>query len=95
MESREEWVRRRAYELWNDDGRPANRELAHWTLASALFYVETGMGGRAVSGCGARSGAPAITSGNSDDRAGDGAWAGRGQVSGADNVVWFRRRSDQ
>ncbi|MBB3393441.1 MULTISPECIES: DUF2934 domain-containing protein [unclassified Rhizobium] len=34
-ETREEWIRKRAYALWEEEGRPAGRDFAHWEQARA------------------------------------------------------------
>ncbi len=34
-ETREEWIRKRAYALWEDEGRPTGRDFAHWEQARA------------------------------------------------------------
>ncbi|EPE94505.1 DUF2934 domain-containing protein [Rhizobium grahamii] len=33
IETRDEWIRKRAYALWEDEGHPAGREIAHWEQA--------------------------------------------------------------
>lgn len=32
-ESREEWIRKRAYALWEEEGRPGGRDSIHWEQA--------------------------------------------------------------
>ncbi|MBB3319011.1 MULTISPECIES: DUF2934 domain-containing protein [unclassified Rhizobium] len=32
-ETRDEWIRKRAYALWEEEGHPAGREVAHWEQA--------------------------------------------------------------
>ncbi|WP_371071324.1 MULTISPECIES: DUF2934 domain-containing protein [unclassified Sinorhizobium] len=32
-ETREEWIRKRAYALWEEEGRPAGRDPIHWEQA--------------------------------------------------------------
>jgi hypothetical protein len=32
---REDWIARRAYELWEHNGQPEGQEHEHWTQASA------------------------------------------------------------
>ncbi|MDQ0559961.1 tRNA(Leu) C34 or U34 (ribose-2'-O)-methylase TrmL [Rhizobium mesoamericanum] len=34
-ETREEWIKKRAYALWEEEGRPAGRDFAHWEQAHA------------------------------------------------------------
>ncbi len=34
-ENREEWIARRAYELWEQAGQPEGQEHEHWSQASA------------------------------------------------------------
>jgi hypothetical protein len=34
-ETREEWIRKRAYALWEEEGRPAGRDFVHWEQARA------------------------------------------------------------
>ncbi|RUY80916.1 DUF2934 domain-containing protein, partial [Mesorhizobium sp. M7A.F.Ca.CA.001.10.2.1] len=33
MDSREEKIKRRAHEIWEQEGRPAGREQEHWDQA--------------------------------------------------------------
>jgi hypothetical protein len=40
MENRTERVRRRAYLIWLDEGRPEGRESIHWDMASELVAIE-------------------------------------------------------
>jgi hypothetical protein len=35
--SKEEWISRRAYALWEAEGRPQGRDLENWLQASAEF----------------------------------------------------------
>lgn len=39
-ESREQAIRERAYALWEQDGRPEGRSLAHWSQAETEIAVE-------------------------------------------------------
>ena len=32
-ESREEWIKKRAYALWEEEGRPGGRDSVHWEQA--------------------------------------------------------------
>jgi hypothetical protein len=32
-ETREEWIRRRAYSLWEEEGHPTGRDSHHWEQA--------------------------------------------------------------
>jgi hypothetical protein len=34
-ESRDEWIKRRAYAIWEEEGRPAGRDSEHWNQAIA------------------------------------------------------------
>jgi Protein of unknown function (DUF2934) len=34
-ETREEWIKKRAYALWEEEGRPSGRDFAHWEQARA------------------------------------------------------------
>jgi hypothetical protein len=40
MDDREERVRKRAYQLWEQEGCPPGRELDHWDKASELVAIE-------------------------------------------------------
>ena len=40
-EQREQAIRERAYALWEQDGRPEGRSLAHWSRAEAEIAVAT------------------------------------------------------
>ena len=40
MDDREERVRKRAYQLWEQEGCPAGREDVHWDQASELVAIE-------------------------------------------------------
>lgn len=33
-ESRDEWIKKRAYALWEEEGRPSGRDAAHWEQAT-------------------------------------------------------------
>jgi DUF2934 family protein len=39
-ESREQAIRERAYALWEQDGRPEGRSVAHWSQAEMEVEVE-------------------------------------------------------
>ena len=39
-EQREQAIRERAYALWEQDGRPEGRSLAHWSQAEAEIGTE-------------------------------------------------------
>lgn|GEM_PF-792504 len=39
---REEWITRRAYELWDEAGRPDGQDHEHWRQASAEWEEEQG-----------------------------------------------------
>lgn len=34
LESRDEWIKKRAYALWEEEGHPAGRDGVHWEQAS-------------------------------------------------------------
>lgn len=40
MDSYRERVRRRAYQIWLDEGRPEGREAVHWDMASEFVAIE-------------------------------------------------------
>jgi Protein of unknown function (DUF2934) len=40
-EQKEQAIRERAYALWEQDGRPEGRSLAHWSQAEAEIAVAT------------------------------------------------------
>jgi len=40
MSDREEQIRRRAYEIWERDGRPEGREAEHWRQAAQEIEAE-------------------------------------------------------
>ncbi|AZO41512.1 DUF2934 domain-containing protein [Mesorhizobium sp. M7D.F.Ca.US.005.01.1.1] len=40
MDSREERIKRRAYEIWEREGRPAGREEEHWDQAVQEIEAE-------------------------------------------------------
>ena len=40
MDDDKERVRRRAYQIWLDEGRPEGREAEHWDMASELVAIE-------------------------------------------------------
>jgi hypothetical protein len=40
MNDLEERIRRRAYRLWEEEGCPEGRELAHWDMATELVAIE-------------------------------------------------------
>ncbi|MCA0030238.1 MULTISPECIES: DUF2934 domain-containing protein [unclassified Mesorhizobium] len=40
MDSREERIKRRAYEIWEREGRPAGREQEHWDQAVQEIEAE-------------------------------------------------------
>jgi hypothetical protein len=33
-ESRDEWIKKRAYAIWEEEGYPSGRDAAHWEQAS-------------------------------------------------------------
>ena len=39
---REVWIRERAYYLWEQEGRPNDRAVAHWTTAEHCAMAELG-----------------------------------------------------
>jgi DUF2934 family protein len=44
LQDREQAVRERAYALWERDGRPEDRSLAHWCQAEAGDWRQSGGG---------------------------------------------------
>ncbi len=34
-ETQEQWIKKRAYALWEEEGRPSGRDFAHWEQALA------------------------------------------------------------
>ena len=40
LEDREHAIRERAYTIWEQDGRPEGRSLAHWSQAEAEIGTE-------------------------------------------------------
>jgi hypothetical protein len=38
-ESRDEWIMKRAYSLWEEEGYPTGRDSAHWDQASKEWSV--------------------------------------------------------
>ena len=40
LDDREDRVRKRAYQLWEQEGRPPGREMDHWDEASELVAIE-------------------------------------------------------
>jgi hypothetical protein len=42
VDSREERIRRRAYQIWLEEGCPVGRDKAHWDMASELVAIEEG-----------------------------------------------------
>jgi hypothetical protein len=43
-DDREEWVRLRAYRLWEEEGRPEGRAQDHWHEAKRRVVLEEGLG---------------------------------------------------
>ncbi|WP_430252305.1 DUF2934 domain-containing protein [Neorhizobium sp. DAR64860/K0K1] len=39
---REEWITKRAYELWEDAGRPEGYHEEHWTRATGEWEADKG-----------------------------------------------------
>ena len=35
MESRDEWIKKRAYAIWEEEGHPSGRDVEHWAQASS------------------------------------------------------------
>ena len=35
MESRDEWIKKRAYAIWEEEGYPSGRDVEHWAQASS------------------------------------------------------------
>jgi Protein of unknown function (DUF2934) len=40
LDEREQTIRERAYTIWEQDGRPEGRSLAHWSQAEAEIGTE-------------------------------------------------------
>ncbi len=34
LESRDEWIKKRAYAIWEEEGYPTGRDVEHWARAS-------------------------------------------------------------
>lgn len=34
LDVRDEWIKKRAYAIWEEEGHPAGREIAHWEQAN-------------------------------------------------------------
>ncbi|TXH83236.1 MAG: DUF2934 domain-containing protein [Rhizobium sp.] len=34
LESRDEWIKKRAYAIWEEEGYPSGRDVEHWERAS-------------------------------------------------------------
>lgn len=34
LESRDEWIKKRAYAIWEEEGHPPGRDVEHWERAS-------------------------------------------------------------
>lgn len=48
-DSREEWITKRAYDLWEQAGRPDGQDHEHWAQASAEWESSQGTSGPAES----------------------------------------------
>ena len=35
LESRDEWIKKRAYAIWEEEGYPSGRDAEHWAQASS------------------------------------------------------------
>ncbi|MBB6487161.1 DUF2934 domain-containing protein [Rhizobium lusitanum] len=35
LESRDEWIKKRAYAIWEEEGYPTGRDVTHWQQASS------------------------------------------------------------
>ena len=35
LESRDEWIKKRAYAIWEEEGYPSGRDVEHWAQASS------------------------------------------------------------
>ena len=42
MDDQNERIRKRAHEIWEEEGRPEGREYTHWLRARADIYAEDG-----------------------------------------------------
>ncbi|NTJ67787.1 DUF2934 domain-containing protein [Agrobacterium rhizogenes] len=34
LESRDEWIKKRAYAIWEEEGHPSGRDVEHWARAN-------------------------------------------------------------
>lgn len=48
LESRDEWVQKRAYAIWEAEGYPSGRDTVHWELASNEFTALEKSNGKAA-----------------------------------------------
>ncbi|MFT4181446.1 MAG: DUF2934 domain-containing protein [Rhizobium sp.] len=48
LESRDEWVQKRAYAIWEAEGYPSGRDTVHWELASNEFIALEKSNGKAA-----------------------------------------------
>lgn len=45
LESRDEWIKKRAYAIWEEEGYPSGRDAEHWERASSeRIALEKGAG---------------------------------------------------
>lgn len=58
MDARQEKIRKRAYQLWLDEGQPTSKAEHHWDLACEMIDVEEGMQSTLVPVSKARAGEP-------------------------------------
>lgn len=35
LKSRDEWIKKRAYAIWEEEGHPSGRDVEHWAQASS------------------------------------------------------------
>ncbi len=50
LESRDEWIQKRAYAIWEEEGYPSGRDVEHWERASGerIALEESAMTGSKV-----------------------------------------------
>jgi len=50
LESRDEWIKKRAYAIWEEEGHPSGRDVEHWARASSerIALEETAANGSTI-----------------------------------------------
>ncbi len=50
LESRDEWIKKRAYAIWEEEGHPSGRDVEHWAQASSerIAFEKTAADGGAI-----------------------------------------------